>query len=575
MSFLDDLLLERKEPPLLDVLNQYWGQPHVFVSFRDLPKFGLNPDNHYNTPTGIYGYPLNWMIHEQGRVPFASDRRYAWIFKWNGKGRLLTNAYNNIAGDTRYLEKLYLSIVEPLLGKKIAPIDDIIVQGENEARYGTPLGQLWNITRLTALAIAEATNRKSPNTWSWLFVKLGISGVHDDGIGVVHSNEPFQGVFFDPSSVTALRRYDNVDVGNSYNQHVVQTKSRVAALQLSPEEQEKLAEFHPERIMWVRNPTNRAIQIAITTLFQQNGSEISPDKTPLINWALQKNPRFAKQVIRGLCWRPYWQEGVFTHIASNARLRPYLEQRDIDRAFQAWYPNIYYGEETNRFVKDLSTTGIDPHLEEVALMIRQKRRFELIKYYPGVIEYQYFGAKRENLEELVQTDPAAARFAIMVDYPIEKITPPTLYAAIMGSRGGTRSDKGRKYNMRPLTEEDLAILLAKTHHYCARPEVQAEFVLRDNVFSNEPKYSVPEAFSLLGAVGIEKLIPEIQGKIIQDARKVIDLPVDQMFELHSGVMLRLLLSNGMLDPAMEVQRNQLTQQLISKHKTAINPPDEP
>ena len=58
-------------------LKKYEDMGDCFIHFSYFDKFGLNPQNRYNTPTGFYAYPLN-TIHMQD---FGADRPYMIIFK--------------------------------------------------------------------------------------------------------------------------------------------------------------------------------------------------------------------------------------------------------------------------------------------------------------------------------------------------------------------------------------------------------------------------------------------------------------------------------------------------------------
>lgn len=70
-------------------VEQYVDQPGVFFSMTALEKFGINPSSNYNTPLGIYAYPLNreyFKLWQYGKLPFVGDQPYINIFKTNGAG---------------------------------------------------------------------------------------------------------------------------------------------------------------------------------------------------------------------------------------------------------------------------------------------------------------------------------------------------------------------------------------------------------------------------------------------------------------------------------------------------------
>lgn len=84
---IDELTRYRKEKgkkyDVYHVLKRVAKDPHAFVHFSDLDKLGINPQSSFNTPIGIYGYPLEAFDIEdiiKGNVPFAGDRHYIHIF---------------------------------------------------------------------------------------------------------------------------------------------------------------------------------------------------------------------------------------------------------------------------------------------------------------------------------------------------------------------------------------------------------------------------------------------------------------------------------------------------------------
>ena len=58
-----------------------------------IPKFGINPGSQYNTPNGIYSYPLNSPMFRQfrsGGLPFAQDKPYFSVFKVKEGANIVT-----------------------------------------------------------------------------------------------------------------------------------------------------------------------------------------------------------------------------------------------------------------------------------------------------------------------------------------------------------------------------------------------------------------------------------------------------------------------------------------------------
>src|SRR5690606_33428547 len=57
-----------------------------YIHFSDYPKIGINPTSEFETPLGIYAYPLTEMENaiRTNMIPFAGDRKYAVAFSAKG-----------------------------------------------------------------------------------------------------------------------------------------------------------------------------------------------------------------------------------------------------------------------------------------------------------------------------------------------------------------------------------------------------------------------------------------------------------------------------------------------------------
>lgn len=60
-----------------DYLEQYKNDPDVYISFTDIDKIGINPRSKYNTPVGIYCYPLKEFIETYTEVSFKDLENFA------------------------------------------------------------------------------------------------------------------------------------------------------------------------------------------------------------------------------------------------------------------------------------------------------------------------------------------------------------------------------------------------------------------------------------------------------------------------------------------------------------------
>lgn len=202
--------------------------------FTDVPKFGLNPQNQYNTPTGLY-----WYDSEVEHADFGTERKYVLRAQLKGVGVDLGQLCpsEEIKWKTRFalpvIDRLVQQI-ENVLGVSVS-VDEVLVDSASflkrtverflevkarkegltaaEARVlsrkrlsGKEWVELcgpahtaalwWAVTRKAAQELAESQKRDAVNAWTTVFRSLGIEFVVDPGFGVIHPSEPEQVVSF-------------------------------------------------------------------------------------------------------------------------------------------------------------------------------------------------------------------------------------------------------------------------------------------------------------------------------------------------------------------------------------------
>lgn len=271
----------------LDELKKYAGQNDVFVTFMDDlgvkshemklrtqtaymggiqskkgahnvrgAKLGINPQSGYNTPLGVYAYPIDYVISENGKVPFAGDRHYMYVFR--ASGNILDLATYSQSDLSRDIER----ILDNILGAESLDTH----KAKRSARVVTPAGMFWNITRVAAQLATSALDKqnglnvhtaidygedpdppedeeeywevdddddgnwdddddddvkeglnedakpaKVPVQWNWVMRRIGYDGVVDSkGQGIIHESEPTQAVFFNAAKLKPLQVIDNV-----------------------------------------------------------------------------------------------------------------------------------------------------------------------------------------------------------------------------------------------------------------------------------------------------------------------------------------------------------------------------
>lgn len=185
-----------------------------YVSFTEVDKIGINPSSEYETPLGVYTYPLRYLkdLMAGGKatteVPFMGHAPFVNVVKAAVKvvdlGKVDESDLNKyMAKLVEYLERF----VEEGESARIvlnrfyreAELSDHALHGEF----------LWEYSRLAKNWVAERTGRTPAVVWNSVFRAMGIGAVVDHGNGIIHENEPTQAVFFSMESFELVERIRN------------------------------------------------------------------------------------------------------------------------------------------------------------------------------------------------------------------------------------------------------------------------------------------------------------------------------------------------------------------------------
>jgi hypothetical protein len=173
---------------------------NLFISFTQINKLGIYPSSTYNTPLGIYAYPVEYVVTETNEnqpmavLPFAGEHPYGQTFKVRGNV-LNINEFNDLDEWTDKLIRLY-----PSAEKEILKFKD----SSNWDAFNKSIpGRFWYVTYRLAYYLGK--DRLPSRMWNSIFRKLGIDGIVDTGNGIIHKNEHTQAVFFSYSVVEELK----------------------------------------------------------------------------------------------------------------------------------------------------------------------------------------------------------------------------------------------------------------------------------------------------------------------------------------------------------------------------------
>ena len=208
------------------------GIKNSFVSFTRIEKLGINPMSRFNTPLGIYCYPSEYVLSEtstnngdvlsMSSLPFAGGSPYCNIFSVGGNMLRIDNMdsamyWEYIEGIKNVLESSY-SDVSGVIGE----FERIINNSYDRALFKKlDGGRFWYILMKLSEFIGNVRGTKSPIIWNKLFRDIGVDGVVDMGIGIIHSAEPTQAVFFRLGVINNIKRIDN-----KYSKSVMDAKVR-------------------------------------------------------------------------------------------------------------------------------------------------------------------------------------------------------------------------------------------------------------------------------------------------------------------------------------------------------------
>jgi len=186
---------KNKELWLEYLQKNYKPDDNLFVSFVSVDKAGINPKSPYDTPIGVYVYPLKFAMTEN--IPYRGQNKPVKI-------KIIKPTNDKVLSDD-ISEKALENLLE-IIKLKYNIKEHHIEKWSDEALIDTPMGKLWNITReLSRNGNGVGVNNMvSPTKWTKILIDLGFDYVVDNGTKVIHSNEPTQAVFLNPKSYKVI-----------------------------------------------------------------------------------------------------------------------------------------------------------------------------------------------------------------------------------------------------------------------------------------------------------------------------------------------------------------------------------
>lgn len=246
------------------IVAKGYNDADIFFSFTSILKIGINPRSKHDTPNGIYTFPAREIVGmvkgNMNNAPYVGGQPYIHVLRSNMKGvvdPLESYSKSNYNKDIKKIYKLVKTRKSSLTNMVLEYLDAAIEDAEKGAKLQTPIGWLWNVTRMltrddlfldfmgwkgvksakikswyakTDNFTTDMWGRKkkiprndrkgnvhlfsgvAPNAQGWnnLLRALGYKGFVDrTGSGLIHSNEPTQAVFLDTSAYKVLEVIEN------------------------------------------------------------------------------------------------------------------------------------------------------------------------------------------------------------------------------------------------------------------------------------------------------------------------------------------------------------------------------
>jgi hypothetical protein len=246
-----------------EALLPYSNNPDVYISFTELDKIGINPKSKYNTPLGIYTYPIKeiWKRYNIDKVknftnlPYAAHEKHIWVIKVKDKSTFIDDMYKDYGSDKfdkdeKILKGIYIKYLEVLWDDNEPKVNErewkeFVENSLENSKEKNPVMSFWNLTHNMAQTLTdEKTGIKMATKWNTLLRQCGYSGFGDkSGKGYIHPAEPVQAVFLSKDAFIVLKEVYNKDYSQT-GRPIIKINDMWDVVEMmkkvSPDEQKKL-----------------------------------------------------------------------------------------------------------------------------------------------------------------------------------------------------------------------------------------------------------------------------------------------------------------------------------------------
>lgn len=190
------------------------------VSMTEIPKLGVNPRSSYNTPIGIYYYPAQYYLDrltDYDKLDFQHDAPYIQIFEISGNILEISEMNHDLYNSN--IRMLYRQVdnLAKLAGMPVKEVQDQIAEfmlrAPAEAKVDSYGGHFWYVLWAMSSYLTQGKETKndnvSPVMWNKMFRLMNWDAVEDKGSGIIHQNEPYQGVVVNPAAIKHKKTFEN------------------------------------------------------------------------------------------------------------------------------------------------------------------------------------------------------------------------------------------------------------------------------------------------------------------------------------------------------------------------------
>lgn len=192
----------------LEAIKSFIGSPEnpkFFFTMTEINKIGINPKSRFNTPLGVFAYPLTEQYYDKlisNSLPYVKNAPYINVFTTSTSLINIANySQSDLKRDTSTLKEAY------------GVTDDFIKDSFNTANLDNLIiSKMWNLTRLMGLEKKDDVEKKiKPSIlhWNKILRDLGYVGFYDPGLSRIHDHEPSQAVILDPSIIIPVATFLN------------------------------------------------------------------------------------------------------------------------------------------------------------------------------------------------------------------------------------------------------------------------------------------------------------------------------------------------------------------------------